>query len=93
MGFPKSVLVPCSRRAQELNQPENQVQPFHLLTPDGERLYGWHIVPIGLYAHNDMALLEGPTGPAANATHTPAFTILKRDPNARLVISCKCHDS
>jgi hypothetical protein len=46
-----------------LNSPEsigfakNQVTPFLLNTTDGEELYGWHILPIGLYAKHEDELL------------------------------------
>ena len=69
--------------------PGNQVQPLNLITPDGEVLYGWHILPVGLYNRNERSLLEGPTGPVSDSTKTPAFDLLKSDPNARLVINCK----
>ncbi|KAK5126755.1 hypothetical protein LTR85_009689 [Meristemomyces frigidus] len=67
-----------------LNKPEafgfaeRQVTPFNLQTPDGETLYGWHILPVDVYARNEKALLdeERPEGPAEDFTATSAFRLL-----------------
>ena len=64
------------------------MQPFNISTPDGEVLYAWHVLPVGLYARNEEALLEEATGPAEDVTRTLAFKLLAEDPESRLVINC-----
>ena len=72
---------------QSPNNPEqfgflkNQVQPFTIPTPDGETLYGWHILPLALYTKHERALL----GEYGYANFHREF--LKQDSNARLVIN------
>ncbi|KAK5241679.1 hypothetical protein LTS06_011976, partial [Exophiala xenobiotica] len=47
---------------QDVNVPEhwgflrNQVTPFYLITPDGETLHTWHILPLETYRRNEKAL-------------------------------------
>lgn len=66
-----------------------QVQPFHLVTPDNETLYGWHLLPLHLCREHEKELLENPpSGPAEDYTQTLAHKILAGDPNARVVVSC-----
>lgn len=72
---------------QSPNNPEqfgflkNQVQPFKVPTPDGETLYGWHILPLALYTKHEKALL----GEYGHANFHREF--LKQDSDARLIIS------
>ena len=66
----------------------NQVQRFHIRTPDGEVLWAWHILPLALYAGNERALIEQPVGPE-DYEKSPAFRLLAEDPESRLVIYCK----
>ncbi|KAJ5389559.1 uncharacterized protein N7496_000627, partial [Penicillium cataractarum] len=79
---------------QDVNQVEQfgflktQVQPFHLVTPDNETLYGWHLLPLHLCHEHEKELTENPpSGPAADYEQTSAFKILANDPNARVVVS------
>lgn len=60
---------------------KNQVQPFNIPTPDGETLYGWHILPLALYTKHERALL----GEYGHANFHREF--LKQDTNARLIIN------
>ncbi|CBF75281.1 hypothetical protein AN3833.2 [Aspergillus nidulans FGSC A4] len=67
---------------------KTQVQPFHLVTPDNETIYGWHLLPLHLCREHDGELdLDEPTGPADDYTLTPAFRLLANDLNARVVVS------
>ncbi|KAI6306547.1 hypothetical protein MCOR34_007976 [Pyricularia oryzae] len=76
-----------------LDEPErwgfakNQVTPFKLKVPDGEVLYGWHVLPLRTYARNENVLLKRPRGCSDDFATTDAFRILKDDPEARVVIS------
>ncbi|KAJ5543234.1 hypothetical protein N7535_005664 [Penicillium sp. DV-2018c] len=79
---------------QDVNQVEQfgflrtQVQPFRLVTPDNETLYGWHLMPLHLCLEHEQELLENPTsGPAEDYTKTVAHKLLANDPNARVVVS------
>ncbi|KAJ5895435.1 hypothetical protein N7495_007126 [Penicillium taxi] len=77
---------------KDLNTPEifgflrNQVTPFSIKTPDGERLYAWHVLPIELYRKHEKALLEEPSGFASDIKSRVGFQLLQNDPEARLVI-------
>ncbi|EPS30667.1 hypothetical protein PDE_05619 [Penicillium oxalicum 114-2] len=79
---------------QDVNQVEQfgflktQVQPFHLVTPDNETLYGWHLMPLHLCHEHEEGLMEHPpSGPAEDYTQTNAFKLLAENPNARVVVS------
>lgn len=75
----------------ELTFPETQVQPFHLVTADNETLYGWHLLPLHLCHQHEKELMDHPpNGPASDYKDTMAYKILAEDPNARVVVSCKC---
>ena len=87
MGFLEYVLT-MSGVLSIKDSIENQIQPFRLPTPDGELLYAWHILPVGLYSKHENVLVNGPTGLAEDMTLTTAFELLSNDPQARLVISC-----
>ncbi len=69
----------------------NQVTPFRLDTPDGVSLYAWHVLPLPLYLKNEAALASQPAQPPSRFEDTESFKILKRDPEARLVLYCKCN--
>ncbi|EXJ54856.1 uncharacterized protein A1O5_12922 [Cladophialophora psammophila CBS 110553] len=77
---------------QDVNVPEhwgflrNQVTPFHLLTPDGETLHAWHVLPLETYRQNEKALREEPAGLCHNIKERLGFKLLRDDPTARLVI-------
>ncbi|KAJ5175254.1 uncharacterized protein N7482_001131 [Penicillium canariense] len=79
---------------QDVNQVEQfgfiktQVQPFYLVTPDNETLYGWHLMPLHLCREHEKEMMEKPpSGPAKDYTQTLAFKLLANDPNARVVVS------
>ena len=81
---------------QAPNKPElfgflrKQVQPFYIHTPDGEKLYGWHVLPLTLYAKHEAALLAQPDGPIdiTDGKALPlSFKLLMEDPDACLVIN------
>ncbi|KAI9682047.1 MAG: hypothetical protein M1817_000101 [Caeruleum heppii] len=63
---------------------ENQISPLYINTTDGQSLYVWHILPLGLYARYEEKLLEQAEGPAVDFTQTQAFRLLAKDPEARL---------
>lgn len=63
---------------------KGQVRPFNLSTPDGEVLYGWHILPINIYAQHEPDL--GSADPTINSR-----TLLENDPNARVIVNCTFH--
>ncbi|KAI1619524.1 Alpha/Beta hydrolase protein [Exophiala viscosa] len=77
---------------QDVNVPEqwgflrNQVTPFHLLTPDGETLHAWHVLPLEAYRRNENALRKEPAGLCHDITERLAFKLLKDDPSSQLVI-------
>ncbi|KAF9888759.1 hypothetical protein FE257_008334 [Aspergillus nanangensis] len=67
---------------------KTQVQPFNLVTPDNETLYGWHLLPPHLCREHEEGLNENePSGPADDYAQTTAFKLLENDPNARVVIA------
>ncbi|KAL9089809.1 MAG: hypothetical protein Q9165_005603 [Trypethelium subeluteriae] len=77
---------------KDLNVPEvfgflrNQVTPFSINSPSGEKLYAWHILPVELYRHNEAALLSESSGFTPDFTTKHAFKLLRNDPDALLVI-------
>ena len=77
---------------KDVNYPErwgflhNQVTPFFLQTPDGEKLHAWHILPLALYHRHEQALLQEPGGAASNITSRKSFELLRDDPRALLVL-------
>ncbi|KAI9686959.1 MAG: hypothetical protein M1822_002712 [Bathelium mastoideum] len=78
--------------SQDLNVPEqwgflrNQVTPFQLLTPDGETLHAWHVLPLETYRKNEKALRNEPTGLCQDIKGSLGFKLLKDEPDAQLVI-------
>ncbi|KAF2232012.1 alpha/beta-hydrolase [Viridothelium virens] len=77
---------------KDLNVPEgfgflrNQVTPFSINSPSGEKLYAWHILPVELYRHNEAVLLSESSGFASDFTKKHAFKLLRDDADALLVI-------
>ncbi|KAI9807858.1 MAG: hypothetical protein M1825_005164 [Sarcosagium campestre] len=77
----------------DLNNPvqfgfaQNQITPFNIQTPDNETLYAWHVLPLGLYAKNEVALIEEPSGLRDDILQSKAFSLLADDPDSRLVIN------
>ena len=64
------------------------MQPFNVKTEDGELLWGWHILPLTLYAENEKALIGQHFGPE-DYEKSWAFKLLANDPESRLIIYCK----
>ncbi|KAK3326032.1 Alpha/Beta hydrolase protein [Apodospora peruviana] len=77
---------------QDVNVPEqwgflrNQVTPFTLSTPDGERLHAWHILPLDLYRRHEQRLVQEPDGMALDIKTRLGFQLLRDDPDALLVL-------
>jgi abhydrolase domain-containing protein 12 len=77
---------------QDVNVPEqwgflkNQVTPFHLMTPDGETLHVWHVLPLETYQLYQTELRKEPIGLCADIEERLSFQLLKEDPTAQLVI-------
>lgn len=71
---------------------EQQVQPFHLTTPDNETLYGWHVLPLHL-CQSEASLLSSnvPSGPVpvAELPGTPAYKLLTGNPKAKVIVNCE----
>lgn len=65
------------------------MQPFNVLTADGEVLYAWHVLPLGVYGKYEDELRRITPGLADNVTNTPAFDALAKDPESLLVIQCE----
>ncbi|KAE9366681.1 alpha/beta-hydrolase [Stipitochalara longipes BDJ] len=78
---------------QDMNKPEqfgfakNQITPFNFSTPDGETIYAWHVMPLGLYAKHESEILQQPSGCAEDITKTKAFRLLRDDLDSRLIIN------
>ena len=84
--------------SQDPNQPEQlgylngQVQPFYIRNPDGERLYGWHVLPLTLYVKHEGSILKQTRGPVEvidqeDANSLLSLKLLMEDPEARLLIN------
>jgi hypothetical protein len=79
---------------QDLTRPEqfgfakNQVTPFYLNTTDGESIFAWHVLPLGLYMEHRDELAELETGIETNPAERRSLQLLKDDPEARLIIHC-----
>ena len=77
---------------KDLNVPEtfgflkNQVTPFSIKTPDGQKLYAWHILPVELYRKHELSLVAESVGFVSEIQSRKAFKLLRDDPQARLVI-------
>lgn len=78
---------------KDINIPEqwgflnNQVSPFYIETPDGERLHAWHILPPGLYRQHEKELIAEPSGVAVpDITQRLGFKLLRDDPESLLVL-------
>ncbi|RPA92572.1 alpha/beta-hydrolase [Choiromyces venosus 120613-1] len=81
---------------QNLTKPEefgfakNQVTPFFLKTPDGEDIFAWHVLPLGLYKEHRESLVKQKTGLITNPLESENIKLLIADPEARLIIHCVC---
>ena len=77
---------------KDLDVPESfgflhrQVTPFAIESVDGNLLYAWHILPIGVYLHHEKDLVAGYSGFAQNIDSQMAFKLLRDDPEALLAI-------
>lgn len=77
----------------DVNNPEsfgfarNQVLPFNLSTPDGETLYGWHILPLDVYSAHQSSLLSSSSNNDAKTLQQAGLNILRNDPAAKVVIN------
>ncbi|KAI4239890.1 MAG: hypothetical protein L6R40_005442 [Gallowayella cf. fulva] len=77
---------------KDLNVPEsfgflrNQVTPFAIRSSNRHALYAWHLLPVELYRQHESALLAEPSGFIPDITSRTAFSLLRHDPDARLVI-------
>ncbi|KAL2049292.1 hypothetical protein ABVK25_010470 [Lepraria finkii] len=75
------------------NKPEqfgflkNQVRPFTIITPDGEKLYAWHTLPLSTYIKNEDALVQESTSSREDPESSLAFKLLAKDPESRLIIN------
>ncbi|TGZ84058.1 alpha/beta-hydrolase [Ascodesmis nigricans] len=65
---------------------KNQVTPFFIPTPDGERLFAWHVLPLGLYSSHRDPLIQQPTGVSSSPTSTENLRLLTSDPDSHLII-------
>ncbi|KAI9754430.1 MAG: Golgi apyrase [Chaenotheca gracillima] len=64
----------------------NQVAPFSIMSPSGESLYAWHIIPVELYHRHDFKLLrDDPDARLVLHLHGAAGTVGSgyRTPNYR----------
>jgi hypothetical protein len=68
---------------------EHQVTPFNLATPDGETLYCWHVLPLQLYARNELEIRARSSEPKSDFTQTIAYQLLSGSKDAKVVINCK----
>lgn len=64
----------------------NQATSFFIKNPDGGSLHCWHIHPLGAHLKHEEALLNESTGLVADFTSRAAFSILRDDPDARLIV-------
>jgi abhydrolase domain-containing protein 12 len=64
---------------------ENQVAPFRIPTKDGERLFAWLIAPLGVYSRRAQDFIEEKAS-AMDVEERLAYTALRTDPDARLLI-------
>ena len=66
--------------------------PFTITTPDGQRLYVWHVLPVDTYIRNaeSLSAIERPQGPVEDFTKTLPFELLSSTSTpARVVINCE----
>ncbi|KAF1912733.1 Alpha/Beta hydrolase protein [Ampelomyces quisqualis] len=64
---------------------KNQVTPFRIKTGDGENLFTWLVAPLGVYAKNSEDFITEQPG-VNDVEEKLAFKLLKKDPEARLLI-------
>ncbi|KAF2141007.1 uncharacterized protein K452DRAFT_272788 [Aplosporella prunicola CBS 121167] len=76
-----------TEKPQSFGFAKNQVTAFNITTPDHEQLYAWHILPLNVYAEHEVELAAASSGPVHDLAQSLSFSLLKKDPNARLVIN------
>lgn len=72
---------------------KNQVTPFNIRTPDSEKLFAWHILPVDVYTRNEQTLRDQePAGGPVDVLETTAFKLLESANKAetRVIVSCEC---
>ena len=63
-----------------------QTTPFFIQSSMGESLYAWHVLPVELYRQHESTLIAEPSGFAKDIKSRFAFKLLRKDPEARLII-------
>jgi abhydrolase domain-containing protein 12 len=86
-GFGSELSLIIMTQADE--EPENQVTPFSVTTPDGQILHAWHILPRALYAKHESEVKKLSLEKVNIFKETFAYKLLSEDPEARLIINCK----
>lgn len=61
------------------------MRPFRVPTKDGERIFAWLIVPLGIYAKHGHDFVNEDED-EFDVENTLAFELLRKDPEARLLI-------
>ncbi|KAF3172132.1 hypothetical protein EYR41_000625 [Orbilia oligospora] len=82
----KFPIWPDISRPEQLGFASNEITPFYLNTPDGERLFAWHILPHEVYARHRDELLRRDVGLVEDITQTLGFKLLKEDEEAKLIV-------
>lgn len=67
--------------------------PFFLKTPDGEDIFVWHVLPLGLYKEHRETLVNHEAGLITDPLKSENIKLLQNDPEARLIIHCKYTNS
>ncbi|KAF1990399.1 alpha/beta-hydrolase [Aulographum hederae CBS 113979] len=62
-----------------------QITQFNVSTPDGEKLYAWHVMPVALYSKHEEEIRKQPSGPV-DFKKSLAAKLLK-DPESRVIIN------
>lgn len=69
--------------------PENQITPLNISTPDGETLFAWHVLPLGLYARHEVMLSQQPAKNVDVPVHALGSFELLQQPGTRLIVNCQ----
>jgi len=62
---------------------------LNIFTPDGEKLYAWHVLPLGLYAQHEEMLSQQPMDGIKTPIEERGALKLLQQPDTRLVINCE----
>lgn len=74
---------------------QGQVTPFGVKTADGESLYAWHVMPLGLWAEHDDEVLKQREQGADDGYEGSQHDLddlqmgLLRKEDTRVVLNCK----